>query len=108
MMHWRFLTLPLLVNMLACATATIPGGTKASPKLQQDAVEMISMIDGAREPGCAERKVVNTEIVRRATVEDVTAMERWTIERCGKLYRYNVVFRQNSEGGTDITVWAEK
>ena len=108
MLRRCFLTLMLLVNALACVSAAIPGGTRASPKLQSDALQMILMLDGAREESCAQRKVVNTELIRQATAEDLTAMERWTLDRCGKLFRYNVIFRQSAEGKTDFTVWAER
>ena len=103
-----FTTVSLCFNLIACATAALPGGTRASPRLQRDALEMILLIDGAREESCAQRKVVNTELIRQATAEDLTAMERWTLDRCGKLFRYNVIFRQSAEGKTDFTVWAER
>jgi hypothetical protein len=108
MMHWRLLTLPLLVSLFACATATIPGGTKASPRVQQDALQMIFILDGASDKSCDQRKIVNTEVIKAATAEDYTAIERWTIDQCGTLVPYRVTFRPGPDGGTDLSVHLER
>jgi hypothetical protein len=107
---WSTLVAALVVFQLsACATtattpATLPGNTRASPKTQREAEQMIFVLDGAGDTSCNERKVVNTELRKLATVDEYVAVERWTIDRCGKLIRYQVIFRPNPNGGTEFSV----
>lgn len=108
MMHWRLLTAPLLVSLFACATAAIPGNTKASPRLQQDTLQMIFILDGASDQSCDRRKIVNTEVIKAAMAEDYTAIERWTLDRCGKVIPYRVTFSPGATGGTDFSVHLER
>jgi hypothetical protein len=35
-------------------------------------------------------------------------VERWTLDRCGKLVNYRVRYSTNSKGGTDFDVQLEK
>ncbi|HEY2988461.1 MAG TPA: hypothetical protein VGL11_12095 [Candidatus Binatia bacterium] len=101
-----FAALLFVFQLTACATttATLPGNTRASPGMQREAQEMIFVLDGASDASCDQRKVVNTELRKLATVDEYVAVERWTIDRCGKLIRYQVIFRPNPNGGTEFSV----
>ena len=103
-----FATAPLLFGLMACATAIVPGDTRASPPLQRDTLQMILILDGASDGSCDQRKIVNTEVVKMATVNDYTAAERWTLDRCGKLVRYSVTFSPGPGGATDFSVRLER
>jgi hypothetical protein len=50
---------------------------------------------------------VKTEVVKRATAEDYSAVERWTIDRCGKFIGYLVTFKPAANGGVDFSVRPE-
>jgi hypothetical protein len=80
---------------------TVPGDTAESPQLRQDVTSMVIIMDGPRDKNCAERKVVKTEVIE-------ARVERWTLDRCGKLVNYRVRVSTNSKGGTDFDVQLEK
>ena len=84
-----------LVSTAVCANAA------ESPQLRQDVTQLVLMMDGPRGKNCAERKVVKTEVVE-------ARVERWILDRCGKLVNYRVRFTPNSKGGTDFDVQLEK
>ena len=44
----------------------------------------------------------------RSTEVVEARVERWTVDRCGKLVKYRVRFTSNSKGGTDFDVQLEK
>jgi hypothetical protein len=50
---------------------------------------------------------VKTEVVKRSTAEDYSAVERWTIDRCGKFIGYLVTFKPGANGGVDFSVRPE-
>jgi len=81
----------------------ITGNAAESQQFRQDATPMVMMMDGPRDKNCTQRKIVKTEIV-----ESSPAVERWTLDRCGKLVNYRVRFLPNSKGGTDLDVQLEK
>jgi hypothetical protein len=86
----------------------MPQGTRASPKIQADVTEIISVLDSVREVNCDQRIVANREVVKRATEENYAAVERWTLDRCGKMVRYLITFKPGSSGGVDFTVKPEE
>jgi hypothetical protein len=102
-----FAFLSLLAGWASCA-ATAPEKTRASPKTQADVMEMIQVIEPALGSSCDERELVKTEVVKRASAEDYSAVERWTIDRCGKLVPYLVTFRPGLNGGIEFSVRAER
>ncbi|MGH7767893.1 MAG: hypothetical protein ACREQP_10595, partial [Candidatus Binatia bacterium] len=61
-------------------------------------MEIIQVLEAGSGERC-ERKLVDTEVVRRATAADYTAVERWTIDRCGRSVRYLVTFKAGPTGG---------
>jgi hypothetical protein len=91
----------------ACA-AVAPETTRAKPKTQEDVMAMIQVMEPAIEKGCGERELKKTEVVKRATAEDYTAVERWTIDRCGKEVAYLVTFKPGASGGVDFSVKLEQ
>jgi len=103
--HSRLFVATLLFSILAaCATVPedklmkLPGDTRADPSLQRDTLKAVLLMNIPAEKGCNQRMVVNTEIVQRPTAEKKTAVERWTLDRCGKLIPYLVTFRFGSTG----------
>lgn len=103
----RFAITPLVFVLASCATARTPETTRASKKIQGDVMEIIEVLEVTSAQGCDERKVMSTEVVKRATADDYTAVERWTIDRCGKQIRYLVTFKPGSTGGIDFSVRPE-
>jgi hypothetical protein len=99
-------TVPIVLALAACATA--PGKTRASARIQSDVMDVIHVLETASGPSCDERKLVKTEVVKRATAENFTAVERWTIDRCGKLIGYLVTFKPGANGGVDFSVRPER
>jgi len=99
-------TVPIVLALAACATA--PGKTRASARIQSDVMDVIHVLETASGPSCDERKLVKTEVVKRATADDYTAMERWTMDRCGKLIGYLVTFKPGPTGGVDFSVRPER
>jgi hypothetical protein len=97
----------IIFPLAACVTATTAEKTRASPRVQGDVMEIIHVLETGGSQGCDERKLVNTEVVKKATPEDYTAVERWTIDRCGKTVRYVVTFKPGLGGGIDFAVRSE-
>lgn len=87
--------------LLAAVFTTATGNAAESPQMRQDVTQMVLIMDGPRDKNCAERKVVKTEVFE-------ARLERWTLDRCGKLVNYRVRFSTNSKGGTDFDVQLEK
>jgi hypothetical protein len=83
---------------LICISAT---AIDAAESPRQDVTQMVIIMDGPRDKNCAERKVVKTEVIE-------ARVERWTLDRCGKLVNYRVRYSTNSKGGTDFDVQLEK
>jgi len=92
----------------ACAPAAAPEATRAKPKTQEDVMAMIQVMEPAIDKSCGERELKKTEIVKRATAEDYTAVERWTVDRCGKAVSYLVTFKPGATGGVDFSVQLER
>jgi hypothetical protein len=100
-----FATMPIVIGLVACAT--VPGKTRASAGVQSDVMDVIHVLETASAQSCDERKLVKTEVVKRATAEDYSAVERWTIDRCGKPIGYLVTFKPGPNGGVDFSVRPE-
>ncbi|HEY1270069.1 MAG TPA: hypothetical protein VGH16_22615 [Candidatus Binatia bacterium] len=81
----------------------VPGATIASPGLQEDVVNTILGIDGARHQQCKNYGVKNTEVVNPLDA-DGKWKERWLIDRCGTPVAWDVEFTHALKGGTDIVV----
>lgn len=87
---------------------SVPGKTVASPSLQRDILELILALDSGADKHCNQRKIVNTEIlIAPASANSFTAVERWTLDRCGKPIPYKVTMNPSPRGGTDFNVVSE-
>jgi hypothetical protein len=109
-MRWLlrlFATMLLVFELAACATMLAPEKSRASARVKSDVMDVIHVLETASGQSCDERKLVKTEVVKRATAEDYTATERWTIDRCGKLIGYLVTFKPGPNGGVDFSVRPE-
>lgn len=82
-------------------------GTAGSPVLKRDVTKMIMLMDSEKDKTCTQRTIVKTEVaeVREAPRLGV---ERWTIDRCGKLVNYRAVLTPGPQGGTEFTVQFEQ
>ena len=100
-------SLGLLVFMVGCATMKLPGQSGADYALQRDALGTLMFSDQiADDSHCGHRNVVNTEITDppRNPGKDPW-VEKWTLDRCGKLIYYKVTFTPTPvRGGTDYSV----
>jgi hypothetical protein len=84
----------------------VPGATGAARALQRDVLRLLVLIDTAADPACARHRVTNTEWLE--TNRDTrTAVERWTLDRCGKSVGYRVTFTSAPQGGTNFSIRAE-
>jgi hypothetical protein len=102
-----FATMLLGFELAACAPVLAPQKTKASARVQSDVMDVIHVLETASGQNCDERKLVKTEVVKQATADDYSAVERWTIDRCGKPVSYLVTFKPGPNGGVDFSVRAE-
>jgi hypothetical protein len=101
------LTLGVSGLLVLAGEASAQGGTSASPVLQRDVTQLVMVADMAMDRECTQRKVVNAEIVE-ASPDGKSGVERWTVERCGKLVSYRITFSPSPRGGTDFSVQFEK
>ena len=95
-----------LTDIQRGARTPVPGGTGAPPTLQRDVLRLLVMIDSAKDPECTNHRIIDTEWID-TNRETRTAVERWTLDRCGKIVRYRVTFMPAPQGGTNFSVQAE-
>jgi len=88
------------------ARTPVPGETGAAPALQRDVLQLMVTMDSGADPACTDHKVINTEWLE-TNRETRTAVERWTLDRCGKKVGYRVTFMPAPQGGTNFSVKAE-
>lgn len=104
-------TLCVILFAVGCATTRLPtmklpGQSGASAVLQRDVLQMPMFWPDSI---CKQVKVVNTEIVdypKNPGKDPWT--EKWTVDRCGEMVYYEVVFTPTPEiGGTDfrVSIW---
>ncbi len=79
-----------------------PGTTIAGPGLQEDVLNMILGIDGARHQECKNYGLKNTEMVEPPGSGDRKWKERWILDRCGTEVAWDVQFTPDPKGGTNI------
>ena len=106
----------LLASLLiACATtggAKFPGRSLASSRLQNDTMETIKVMESLGGKSCTQRKVIGTEVIERGIdpkydgdrLVEGKWTERWTVDRCGKVVRYRVMYSINQMGGQVINL----
>ncbi len=100
------MTVPKL-QLLALLLGLLVAGTAAaadSAKPRDDVAQMIMIMDGPRGKECAERKVAKIEVIEAAK-DKTLAVERWTLDRCGRTVNYLVKY---SKGGKTFDVQQEK
>jgi hypothetical protein len=96
-----------LAALLSTGLFALSSSAAESPQLRHDVTQMVMIMDGPRDRKCTERKVVKTETIE-SRPDGTPSVERWTLDRCGKLVNYRVRFTPNSKGGTDFDVQLEK
>jgi hypothetical protein len=96
-----------LVGLLLAAVFTTATGNAAESKVRDDIMATVMIMDGPRDRSCTERKITKTDMIE-ARPDGTPVVERWTLDRCGKLVKYRVRFTPNSKGGTDFDVQIEK
>lgn len=93
------------IFFIGCATMKLPGQSGANYILQRDASQFVMLLESAADNTCKHSKIVNTEIIdypKNPGKDPWT--ERWTVDRCGNLVYYKVVFTPSPEGGTKFSV----
>jgi hypothetical protein len=75
--------------------------TTANPQLEKDTLFMVIGMDRAEDKGCNQRKIANSEVI---ATDSKKAVERWTIDRCGTLFRYGITYTPSPNGGTMIGI----
>jgi hypothetical protein len=85
-------------------TAVLAAAAAGSAKPRDDVAQTIMIMDGPRGKDCAERKILKTEAIEAAP-DKTPAVERWTLDRCGKSIHYLVKY---SKGGKTFDVQLEK
>jgi hypothetical protein len=70
----------------------VPGQSAANLGLQWKMLIALFTMESALDAECFSHKVIGTEAVEMNR-ERRTAIERWTIDRCGKPVRYRLVFQ---------------
>src|SRR5262245_55358017 len=94
-----FIVIVLLLTAGCPTGQAVPGGTTADLTLQRDVTQMIMRFEEAIDANCSQRKIVNT-----VQADPKTPIERWTVDRCGKLVDYEVRYAASNRGGTDFAV----
>lgn len=93
--------------MVSCAIETIqlPGESIANQVLQRKAAQIVMLLESEDQSQCVERNIVNTEVIEQPATPDKNPwVERWTVDRCGSLVYYKVVFNPESAGETKVSV----
>jgi len=98
---------PLLMKVGAtpgpAVSPMVPGETTASPLLQRDILHYMLALDGDQD--CKQRTLVKTEVVTPPTAANgFTAVERWTLDRCGTPTPYQIILTPSPRGGADFKV----
>jgi hypothetical protein len=84
-----------------------PGGTTADPTLQRDVSNLVLLYDSAVAKQCKDRKIVDTAVIEMRS-DGHTGAERWTVDQCGKVANYRVIYSPDGKGGTFFGVQPEK
>jgi hypothetical protein len=88
------------------ARTPVPGATGAAPLLQRDVLLLLTTIDTGTDPACTRHTVTDTEWLESSR-ETWTAVERWTLDRCGKPVRYRITVTAAALLGTNFNIAAE-
>jgi tetratricopeptide (TPR) repeat protein len=95
--------------LAVCATVLtpVPGKSVASSELQRDIFQLILTLD-VDGTNCNQRRITNMEImVAPEPSNRFTAVEHWTLDRCGKLIPQRITLNPSPRGGTDFKVAPE-
>jgi len=88
-----------LMSVGSASGVFLPGKSTADPRLEQDTLSMIMLMDRAQDEACNQRKVERREVI---SAHATGAEEHWTLDRCGTLVLYRVTFSPSPKGGTMI------
>ena len=114
--EWRRMAVIALVSAVAfgsgCAGAgdqsksLLPGSSIASATLQRDTLRLVSIYENTNEEDCEDIQLTDTEVLSMPDAWGKSSWtEKWTVNRCGKLVYYEIVYTPRSERpGTDIVV----
>ena len=78
----------------------------ANKRLQKDARQIVMMYESVLGADCKKPKVVQKQITEPPEKPGESVwVEKWTVDRCGDNYNYQITFTPTpSKGGTDISV----
>jgi len=83
----------------------VPGTSIVDSVLQRDIAQQVAMLEMMFGADCKDARIINAEVTEPPAVVNVDKwVERWTVDRCGKLVYYRVVLTPGKRGGTDYKV----
>lgn len=85
------------------ARTPVPGGTAAGLDMQRVVQEWIVRMDSQRDSTCNNHRIIHTEVAERYR-HARTAVEYWTLDRCGKPVRYRVTITWDAKGHANALV----
>ena len=94
------------VGLFVASCAHVPGETLASWSLKRQVSERVLAQASSAAPQCRQQKIANTEIVE-VHPDGKPAVERWTVDQCGRRSHYRVYFPPAGRG-SGFSVQAEK
>jgi len=104
-MSARLRRLGVAALFVAVSTAATADAAESQPR--RDVTDMVMIMDGPRDKNCAQRKVAKIEVLETRP-DGAPTVERWTLDRCGKLVNHRIRFTANPKGGTNLDVQLEK
>ncbi len=81
--------------------------TEAMATLRRDVASMVLVLDTAADKECQQRKIASTEVVQ-TRAGGAPALERWTVDQCGRPVTYLVTLSPSPRGGADFQVSLER
>lgn len=91
----RFATVLLLLPLAACQGPSAIQ-TSATGSLRAEIQQDILDAQGLHHPDCPVGRITAARILQRG---DGAAQELWTLEGCGRTYRYDVTVTRDESGG---------
>jgi hypothetical protein len=85
----------------------IPGNTLTTTEIQKNIVSAMNLFESGR--GCPKPKIANVEITQPQKETNGPWTERWTVDRCGTLVPYVLIFTPDPKaGGAAFSIEPEK
>ena len=90
---------PAAVALTLAGCTSVPGESLISGGAKRDASARVLAQANAAEPGCKRARITDTEVVELHP-DGKVALERWTVDQCGRRVRYQVTVPAVGKGST--------